>query len=93
LHIVAVGSYEFDDVRYDSDCDVLCLRLRGTRGTAAEIIDTPEGHLVYLSQDGEVTGVTLISAKSLIESDGKIPVTFPRLIEPDLAHLAQVLGG
>jgi len=29
----------------------------------------------------------------LIESDGKIPVTFPRLIEPDLAHLAQVLGG
>jgi uncharacterized protein YuzE len=90
---VNVGSYEFDDVRYDSDCDVLCLRLRGTRGTAADIFDTPEGHLVYLDQDGEVTGITLIEAKGLVDRDGRVPVTLPRLVEPDTAHLAQALAG
>jgi uncharacterized protein YuzE len=90
---IAVGSYEFDDVRYDSDCDVLCLRLRGTRGTAADILDTPEGHLVYLDDDGEVTGISLVGAKELIDRDGRVPVTFPRLIEPDTGELAQALAG
>jgi len=90
---VVVGSYEFDEVRYDSECDVLCLRLQGSRGTAADIFDTPEGHLVYLDADGEVTGVTLIEARGLIDRDGKVPVTMPRVIEPDLTHLAQALAG
>jgi uncharacterized protein YuzE len=90
---VVFGSYEFDDIRYDSDCDVLCLRLQGSRGTSADIIDTPEGHLVYLNADGEVTGVTLIEAQGLIDRDGKVPVTMPRLVEPDVDHITQALAG
>jgi uncharacterized protein YuzE len=90
---VSVGSYEFDEVRYDSECDVLCLRQLGSRGRTADIFHTPEGHLVYLDEDGEVTGVTLIEAKGLLDRDGEVPVTMPRLVEPDLDHIAQALAG
>jgi uncharacterized protein YuzE len=85
---VNVGAYEFDNVRYDIDCDVLDLR-QGESGIAADIFDTPEGHLVKLDEEGEVIGITFIGAKSLIDRDGKIPVTLPRLIEPDADELAQ----
>jgi uncharacterized protein YuzE len=88
---VSIGSYEFDDVRYDIDCDVLRLD-RGDRSTAADLFDTPEGHLVTVDQDGEVTGITLIGAKGLLERDGKVPVTLPRLVQADVEHLAQALA-
>jgi uncharacterized protein YuzE len=90
---VTVGEYEFDQVRYDSDGDVLRLRQGESHETPRKMFATPEGHLVLLDQDGEVTGITFISAKSLIDRDGKLPVTFPRLIEPDAGELAQALVG
>jgi uncharacterized protein YuzE len=90
---VSVGSYEFDEVRYDSECDVLCLRQLGSRGTTADIFHTPEGHLVYLDDAGAVTGITLIEANGLLERDGKVPVTLPSVIEPDADHLTQALAG
>ena len=90
---VSVGSYEFDEVRYDSECDVLCLRVPESRGTTANIFQTPEGHLVYLDGDGEVTGITLIEANGLLERDGKVPVTLPKVIEPDADHLTQAFAG
>jgi uncharacterized protein YuzE len=90
---VTVGAYEFDQVRYDSDGDVLRLRQGESHGTARNMFATPEGHLVLLDQDGEVTGITFTSAKSLIDRDGKLPVTFPRVVEPDAGELAQVLAG
>ncbi len=90
---VTVGSYEFDEVLYDSDCDVLCLRQLGSRGRAADIFHTPEGHLVYLDDSGEVTGITLIEANGLLDRNGKVPVTLPRLVQADADHLTQALAG
>jgi uncharacterized protein YuzE len=90
---VTVGSYEFDDVRYDYDCDVLRLRRGEPQGTTGDTFDSPEGHLVHLDEHGEVTGITLIEAKGLLERDGKVPVTLPRVVEADTYELTQALAG
>jgi uncharacterized protein YuzE len=90
---ITVGSYEFDKLRYDSDCDVLCLCRGDSRGRAADTFETPEGHLVFLDEVGEVTGIALISAKELLDRDGKVPVTLPRVVEADVDELAQALAG
>ena len=90
---VTVGSYEFERVRYESDTDVLCLRRGDSRERAADTFETPEGHLVYLDGVGEVTGIALISAKELLDRDGRVPVTLPRVVEADVDELAQALAG
>jgi uncharacterized protein YuzE len=89
---VHVGSYEFDDVSYDMEGDVLYLG-RGETLDAAKTVATPEGHAVRLDGEGEVVGITLVNAKWLLERDGRLPVTMPALIEPDADDLAQVLAG
>jgi uncharacterized protein YuzE len=89
---VSIGSYEFDDVRYDIDCDVLDLR-RGERLRSADTFETPEGHLVFLDENGQVTGITLIEANGLLQRDGIVPVTLPSLVQADVEHLAQALAG
>jgi uncharacterized protein YuzE len=88
---VHVGPYEFDDVIYDSDGDVLYLR-RGERQAAADTFGTPEGHAVRLDEGGEVIGITIVNAKWLVERDGKITITVPNLIEPDADDLAAALA-
>jgi hypothetical protein len=50
---VHVGPYEFDQVSYDSDGDVLYLR-RGERRATAETFSTPEGHAVRMDNSGQV---------------------------------------
>jgi uncharacterized protein YuzE len=88
---VHVGSYEFDQVSYDSDGDVLYLR-RGARQAAADTFATPEGHAVRLDEHGEVIGITIVNAKWLLERDGKINLTVPSLIETNTDDLAQALA-
>jgi uncharacterized protein YuzE len=88
---VHVGPYEFDQVSYDSDGDVLCLR-RGERQEAAETFSTPEGHAVRMDNNGDVIGITIVNAKWLVERDGKITVTVPSLIETNADDLAAALA-
>jgi uncharacterized protein YuzE len=88
---VHVGSYEFDDVSYDREGDVLYLS-RGETHDAGQTLATTEGHAVRLDGDGEVVGITLVNAKWLLERDGKLPVALPGLIEPDAEDLAQALA-
>ena len=90
---VTVASYEFDNIRYDSECDVLCLRRGDSPRRAADTFATPEGHLVLLDEVGEVTGIALISAQELLDRDGRVPVTLPRVVEVDVDELAQALAG
>jgi uncharacterized protein YuzE len=89
--IVHIGPYAFDVVSYDREGDVLYLR-RGSRELAANTIGTPEGHAVRLDEKGEVIGITLVNAKWLVERDGKITVTVPRLIETNADDLARALA-
>jgi uncharacterized protein YuzE len=88
---VHVGPYEFDEVSYDGEGDVLYLR-RGERRAAADTFGTPEGHAVRLDESGEVIGITIVNAKWLLERDGKIAVTVPSLIETNTDDLAQALA-
>ncbi len=88
---VHVGPYEFDQVSYDSDGDVLYLR-RGERQEAAETFSTPEGHAVRMGNGGQVIGITIVNAKWLVERDGKITVTVPSLIETNADDLAAALA-
>jgi uncharacterized protein YuzE len=88
---VHVGPYEFDQVSYDNDGDVLYLR-RGERQEAAETFSTPEGHAVRMDSGGQIVGITIVNAKWLAERDGKITVTVPSLIETNADDLAAVLA-
>ncbi len=88
---VHIGPYEFDQVSYDSDGDVLYLR-RGERQEAAETFSTPEGHAVRMDDGGQIIGITIVNAKWLVERDGKITVTVPSLIETNADDLAAVLS-
>ena len=47
---------------------------------------------MYLDDAGEVTGITLIEANGLLDRDGKVPVTLPRVVEADADHLTQALA-
>lgn len=88
---VHVGPYEFDQVSYDSDGDVLYLR-RGKRQEAAETLSTPEGHAVRMDENREIIGITIVNAKWLVERDGKITVTVPSLMETNVDDLAAALA-
>ena len=62
------------------------------RGGRPTLFETPEGHLVLLDEVGEVTGIALISAQELLDRDGRVPVTLPRVVEVDVDELAQALA-
>ncbi len=88
---VHVGPYEFDQVIYDRDGDVLYLH-RGGRQAAADTLGTPEGHAVRLDAEGEVIGITIVNAKWLLDRDGTIAVTVPNLIETNTDDLTAALA-
>lgn len=74
--MIHLASYTFDHVVYDSEGDVLYLSI-GTPQTAADAVETPEGHAVRFDEKHEVIGVTIISAKWWLEKDGEVKVTLP----------------
>jgi uncharacterized protein YuzE len=87
---VKIGEYEFDHVSYDSTGDVLYLSA-GVPEPAASTYGSPEGHAVRFDEAGQVIGMTIVNAKWLIERDGKISITVPKLIETPAEDLAPAL--
>ncbi len=69
---VTIGDYEFDRVDYDERNDVLCLRAVAWHEIASAAA-TPEGHVVGFDERGDVTGMTLVNAKWLIDATGSCP--------------------
>jgi uncharacterized protein YuzE len=45
---------------------------RAARPTREEV--TPDGHLVRYDEDGDLSGITFVNAKWLLERDGKLGV-------------------
>jgi len=89
VHVTAsdlrfTGSYEpIGDVLYLSSSE------DDKRGAAQE---TPEGHAVRLGPEGQITHVTLINARWLLDRDGELVATLRdgrelRLLAPELADL------
>jgi uncharacterized protein YuzE len=72
---------------YDADGDVLYLA-RGNPSVASEAALTPEGHGVRYDANGEVIGVTIISARYIIERDGHARISLPHAVQIDANELA-----
>jgi uncharacterized protein YuzE len=89
--MVQVGQYEFDDVSYDREGDVLYLR-RGEQRTVADTFGTPEGHALQLDEQGDIIGMTIVNAKWLLDRDGKLTITVPNLIETNVDDLTAALA-
>jgi hypothetical protein len=76
---------------YESTGDVLYLSSpEDDKSAAAQ--ETPEGHAVRLGADGQVTHITAINARRLLERDGELVATLRdgrqlRLLTADLAAL------
>lgn len=84
-----LGGITFQSSRYDSEADVLYLRVH--EGVAMErSTATPEGHVALLDMEGQLIGITIINARWLIERDGEVAVTLPQLHGPASA-LADVV--
>lgn len=85
--MIHIGPYAFDHVAYDAEGDVLYLSI-GKPRAASDTLETPEGHGARYDENREVIGVTIVNAKGLLERDGEIKVTFPRL--PAVADTREV---
>lgn len=73
---VHIGPYEFDDVDYDAESDVLYLSI-GEPQPAADSEETAEGHIVRYDACDRVIGVTIVGAGNLLAQDGTVALTCP----------------
>ena len=80
---VQIGSWEFDRVDYDAEADVLYLSIGPAREAIGE--ETPEGHILRFDEaTGEFCGVTILDARRIEDSEGRIEVTVPSRERVDL---------
>ncbi len=75
---ITIGDTTFDHVMYDRDADVLYLSV-GKPQPAFQTYGTPEGHAVRYGKDGRIIGITLVSARSLLDR-GEAHVTVPQVV-------------
>jgi uncharacterized protein YuzE len=75
---ITIGSLDFDNASYDAVGDVLYLHI-GEPQAAGESEETPEGHVVRYDEDGRVIGVTLVSARWLMDREGGVTLTLPEI--------------
>jgi uncharacterized protein YuzE len=74
--IVHIGPYEFDDVDYDVESDVLYLS-DGEPQPATDSEETPEGHIVRYDDHDRIIGITIVGARNLLAQDGAVALTLP----------------
>jgi uncharacterized protein YuzE len=75
---VTIAGIEFDSVVYDSEGDILYLHV-GDPSTAVDFDASPEGHHLRYGSDGQLVGITIVNARSLLFQEGKITVALPQM--------------
>ncbi|MGI8752593.1 MAG: DUF2283 domain-containing protein [Acidimicrobiales bacterium] len=88
---VTIGTTTFDHVDYDVDADVLYLHV-GDPSEAADFDESPEGHALRFDGTGRLIGVTVVGARSLVQSDEPLVVTAPARLVIDRGDLAEALA-
>jgi hypothetical protein len=68
-----IGPHTFDSVVYDAASDVIYAAVGGFESAASK--RTPEDHFLLLSDEGELTGVTLMEPRARYERDGAVHLT------------------
>jgi len=86
---VTIAGITFDRVVYDAESDVLYLHV-GEPESAVDFDASPEGHHLRYAADGSLVGITIVSARRILEEDGKIVVTLPEQ-QVETSDLAGVL--
>lgn len=83
---VTIAGIEFDNVLYDREADVLYLQVGEPPRAAADFDASPEGHYLRYDDRGMLFGITIVSARRILDSEGRIVITLPeRQVEaPDL---------
>lgn len=76
---ITIGQTTFDHVRYDPDADVLYLHV-GDPADATDFDESPEGHALRFDRAGKLVGITIVSAKRLLDKDAPIAITIPERI-------------
>jgi uncharacterized protein YuzE len=88
---ITIGPLTFDHADYDADNDVLYLHVGEPQAGEGE--ETPEGHVVrYAPGTGQIVGLTVLSARHILERDGRLAVTIPETVETSAEHLAPALA-
>lgn len=87
---ITVGDTTFDRVRYDAEADVLYLHV-GDPASAVDFDESPEGHALRFDENGELVGITIVNAKTLLECDDPVVVTVPGRLTIDPATLASAV--
>jgi uncharacterized protein YuzE len=75
---VTIAGIAFDRVVYDAESDVLYLHV-GDPQSAVDFDASPEGHHLRYAADGSLVGITIVSARRILEQDGRITVTLPKM--------------
>jgi uncharacterized protein YuzE len=88
---ITIGDISFDNVSYDARGDVLYLHIGDPRG-AVDFDESSEGHHLRFDEQGKLVGVTIISARRLLERDGKIVITVSERMEVGPDALETVLA-
>jgi uncharacterized protein YuzE len=88
---ITIGSFTFDNVFYDADVDVLYLH-KGDPSSAVAFDASPEGHALRFDGAGSLVGVTIVGAKSLLESAGEIKITVPEIVRVGSDAVAPALA-
>lgn len=84
---ITIGPVTFDRADYDAEGDVLYLHVGEPQTTEGE--ETPEGHVLHFRPGTQkIIGLTVISARRLIERDGRLIVTIPEIVEATPQQLA-----
>ena len=87
---VSVGPYAFDNVSYDAEADMLYLHM-GAPSRAVDFDESPEGHALRFDAERNLVGVTILGAKRLVERDGKVTITVPKVVRVDADVIAPAL--
>jgi len=76
---VSIAGISFSDVDYDAESDVLYLSVE--RPDPAWVSTaTPEGHAVFLDEEGDIKAITLVNARWLLDREDSLAITLPRVM-------------
>jgi uncharacterized protein YuzE len=74
---ITIAGIDFDYHDYDERGDVLYLHVGEPKDPPARALETPEGHTIEYHQDGAIVGLELMGARSSLERDGDLQLTWP----------------
>ena len=87
---IRIGPLTFDHPEYDADGDVLYLHVSEPQPGEGE--ETPEGHVLRFAPGTQkIIGLTVISARHLLNRGGRLVVTVPETVEASADALAPAL--